>query len=382
MELDGRRIRDAATLEADVCIVGAGPAGLVLAREFIGASREVIVLESGGFEHDDAIQKLNDGTIVGDPYVGLRQTRHRRIGGTAHTWNTPVGGEIGAKYVPLDPWDLEERRGDGPSGWPFAFSHLEPFYHRAQALCGLGPFQYDAIPWSEKDKPCLPLDGANLTTRVYQFGLGRPFTQVFGREVAASGNVTLCHHATAAHVESGGVGDKVAGVRAVTRSGTTFRVETSFVVLAAGAVENARLLLLWVESDSSRVSSRAQWIGRCFMEHPRDYALTLYPRSADFAREAAFYDAHAAPDGTVVCGRIALTEQVVRTGLPNASMTLLPRPTVRRPPGGLAGRVVHRVHELGRRLPSGFARPDGVRPWPFRATRRPRRRRPTPCRAP
>jgi hypothetical protein len=70
------------------------------------------------------------------------------------------------------------------------------------------------------------------------------------------------------------------------------------VVLAGGAVENARLLL------ASGLGSA--WVGRCFMEHPRDSALVLRPRSSRLYRDVAFYDLHVARDGTAVVGRLAL----------------------------------------------------------------------------
>ena len=35
-------------LNTDICIVGAGAAGIAMAREFIGTSYSVVVLEGGG----------------------------------------------------------------------------------------------------------------------------------------------------------------------------------------------------------------------------------------------------------------------------------------------------------------------------------------------
>ena len=52
MILDARKIPDGQVLEADVCIIGAGAAGISLAREFRNKRFRVILLESGGFEPD------------------------------------------------------------------------------------------------------------------------------------------------------------------------------------------------------------------------------------------------------------------------------------------------------------------------------------------
>ena len=119
-------------VDAEYCIVGAGPAGLALAFELGSAGHDVVVLESGGLVLDPAAQSLNEGVVVGPPYAGLAATRHRQVGGTARIWNTPVAGESGAKYVPLDPADFAD--------WPFDAGALAPWYERAQHLCGLGRF--------------------------------------------------------------------------------------------------------------------------------------------------------------------------------------------------------------------------------------------------
>jgi choline dehydrogenase-like flavoprotein len=62
------------------------------------------------------------------------------------------------------------------------------------------------------------------------------------------------------------------------------------------------------------------------MEHPRDRALSLQPYSPRLFSEARFYDPDLAKDGTLICGRVGLSEGAVLTeGLPNASVTLLPK---------------------------------------------------------
>ncbi len=359
MELDARKISDGTVLEADLCIIGAGPAGIALAREIIGRSASVLILESGGPGPETSIQKLNDGRVVGDRYVGLRQSRRRAIGGTTHLWNTSVAGAKGAKYVPLDPCDFAAQADLPHTRWPFDYSHLEPFYRRAQAFCRLGPFRYEGEDWFDPELRGLPL-GECLSTKVYQFGDGDIFTRLYPEEICAGGNISLCHHATVCGLETDAGGKKVVAAKLARLSGTQFRARAKIFVLAAGAIENARLLLLSDGSRSTAPGNRHGWVGRCFMEHLRDYALRFIPRSPELFSRARFYDVHSAPDGSIIGGRIALAESAVRNhSLPNASVTLFPRLKT----WPFSGRLARRLWRLARRRPTmgyGWSRVDDL----------------------
>ena len=324
MLLDPRRVTDATTLDTDVCIVGAGPAGLVLATEL--ASRcDVIILESGGDRAEPEAQALNDGDLIGDEYAGLRATRHRQVGGTSHLWNTPVGGAPGAKYAPLDALDFERTDGGATGDWPFGLTELREYYARAQRVCGLGPFAYDAAPWVQPGHEPWPQTGV-LVSRVYQLGTRQALLDPLRTAVDRATNVRLCTHATvvALHREDGG--RRVGRVAIATAGRGAWSVRARRVVVAAGAVENARLLLL-MDDASGCAGDASGWLGRGFMEHPRDSAIVLRPRSGDLYAASSFYDVHRAADGTCILGRLALAEEALRSGeLPNASATLLARP--------------------------------------------------------
>ncbi len=350
MELDARRFPSGIQLEADLCIIGAGPAGIALARELIGLNLAVLVLESGGLGPDEGIQDLNEGTVVGGPYAGLRQTRYRSAGGAVHLWNTPVGREAGGKYVPLDPWDFDQRQEVPLSGWPFDRSHLEPFYERAQEVCGLGRFAYEGNEWSDGQSPVLTLATDHMTTGVYQFGTAHVLTGRNVRNVRASSNVRLCHHATVRNLETDDTGRRVIGAEVALLTGRRLHVRAATYVLSAGAIENARLLLLSGGGGPDAPGNRYGWVGRCFMEHPRDYSLTLIPHSPNLFGEARFFDAHRASDGTIIVGRLALQEKAIRSvRLPNASVTLLPREKALAEVSGTARRLLARVGRFGRR---------------------------------
>ena len=324
MLLDARHFSSGTTLDTDLCIVGAGPAGLVLAAE-LGGRCDSIILESGGDHAEPDDQALNDGDLIGNEYADLRATRHRQVGGTSNIWNTPVAGDAGAKYAPLDLLDFERGSGRPHGDWPFGFTELRDDYARAQRLCGLGPFSYDAAAWAQAGREAWADTGV-LVSRVYQLATRHALLSPLRAAVARATNARLCTHATVVALH------RDAGARLVTRlsvatpGGKPWEVRATRVVLAAGAVENARLLLL-TDDGAGRAENASGWLGRGFMEHPRDSAIVLRPRSGDFHATSGFYDVHHSGDGTWILGRLALGDPALRAaGVPNASATLLARP--------------------------------------------------------
>ena len=68
MFLDFKTIKHDAVIQSDLCIIGAGAAGITIARELIGKSHRVCLVESGGLEYEPMTQSLADGESIGLPY--------------------------------------------------------------------------------------------------------------------------------------------------------------------------------------------------------------------------------------------------------------------------------------------------------------------------
>jgi len=345
MQLEGRTLSDGAHLESDLCIVGAGPAGLSLAAQFGGGRTSVVVLESGSWKEEPAPQLLNRGRVEGDPYAGLEATRRRQIGGSTWLWNTPLAATEGAKFVPLDPLDFRGEGGRPP--WPFQFQDLEPYYRRAQAVAGLGPLQYEASAWKLPPLP-IPADHPTFASRVYQFGLRDTFSRTLPAMLRRDPHILLCHGATATRLRWNG--RAVVAVEATTASGNRITVGTRRLVLAGGGIESTRILM--VETDAGRLEDESGWLGRGFMEHPRDFSMTIATTSRAVFERLEFFDAHRI-DGVPVCGRIALQESaIVDQDLLNASVTFLPI--------GRPRRQVHwRIQAMARRIGWNLCWPPG-----------------------
>ena len=127
MITDALSVQPAGTvLETDVCIVGAGAAGITLAREFVNSRLHVVLLESGAMQPDNATQNLYAGINVGHRYFDPVDCRLRYFGGTTNHW--------GGWCMPLDPIDFQQRAEFPYSGWPFDRSYLDPWYRRAQEI--------------------------------------------------------------------------------------------------------------------------------------------------------------------------------------------------------------------------------------------------------
>jgi choline dehydrogenase-like flavoprotein len=84
---DLRAIPADATLEADVCVVGSGPAGATVALELAYGNSKVIVVESGGLQRDTEVDQLNEIENTGWPRIMDQWlVRNRMLGGTSNTW--------------------------------------------------------------------------------------------------------------------------------------------------------------------------------------------------------------------------------------------------------------------------------------------------------
>jgi choline dehydrogenase-like flavoprotein len=349
---DAREVPAGTRLETDVCIVGAGAAGITLARELGRAPVRVVVLESGGLAPDRRTQSLLRGERAGVPYFPLDWIRTAALGGTTDQW--------GGQCRPLDEIDFEARPGIPGSGWPFDRAHLAPHYERAQAVCQLGPPVWEAAAWQDPaTRPALPLAGDRVLTAIFQLSPPTRFGREYREDLARAARVTVYLHASATELDVTDEGDAVREVRAACLRGPRFRVSARVVVLAAGGIETPRLLLLSNHAHPAGLGNAHDLVGRYFMEHlHRDCG---HLELGDPAFSPALYGPHVV-GSTCIKGALALTPETLRReGLLGYSALLdsrLPTPIQR------LRTVVRRVL-----LPEGLA-------WRIRTARARRRRNP------
>ena len=133
---DARQIASGEKLEAEICIIGAGAAGITIAKSLENLDARVLLLESGGEEFENATFELTRALNVGRPYPILPGSRLRYFGGTTNHW--------GGHCAPMRSINFEPSPWIPYSGWPFGRADLEPYYRRAHDIIDLGPFRYDA----------------------------------------------------------------------------------------------------------------------------------------------------------------------------------------------------------------------------------------------
>ena len=304
-----REIAGDEQVEADVCIVGAGPAGISVARELIGNGARVWLLDSGGRDVERHAQRLNRGQSVGYPIHRPHQSRVRAFGGTTRHWVAP-GDETWAAR-PLDPIDFEVRPWIRYSGWPLDRVHLDPYYARAQGVCQLGPFDYAPSRWSDTTRTTpLPLPPDAVETTLFQHGTAG--FEGYYQEIVRAPNVTLLLHASVVDLATGEDHGRVDRVEVRRDDGTRCFVRARLVVLAAGGIENPRLLLLSRRVHRRGLGNDRDVVGRFFAERLSARTGYIVPASPDVLRGAALYAVHPVAPAVRVQGALRLRDATQR----------------------------------------------------------------------
>ena len=237
-------------LDADVCIVGAGAAGITLALEFLGTGHTVLVVESGGERHEERVQELSetdcDARLL---HRSLTWGRPRVLGGATTLWAGLV--------MPLDELDFRPREWVPAGGWPFELSELAPYYRRAERLLGLEPSSYREDDWPARSPRPPTLKAGGVRFRFSRFSPALDLGRAHRPRLASAPNVTVLLHASAVRLVADENG--VERVELASLNGRRSSAIAGHFVLCCGAVEAARLLL------ASRLGNGL--VGRYFQEH-------------------------------------------------------------------------------------------------------------------
>lgn len=257
-----------------VVVVGAGAVGVHLAVQLARRGRQVVLLEAG----DHALDSYPDETfeVVGRAHEGVRIGRSVALGGTTNLW----GGQL-VEFMPID---FDGRDWLPGSRWPIRYDEVTPYYPPTYEAMGIEPgVQRDAPVWDTLRKTPPEL-GEGVEVFLTRWMRVPNVASHFREEVEKNPKLIVVMGAKAVGFE--GEATAVTAVRVAGVDGAEHTVRGGRFVLAAGTIENARLLL----HTADDASWPCPWagndnVGRWFQDHLGGRLAYIKPRNAK-----AFYD--------------------------------------------------------------------------------------------
>ena len=275
MHIDARQLDDHSVIEGDICIIGAGAAGITMALELENSPYKVILLEGGGFEYDDKVQELYNGKLIGHPYYPMKSSRLHYFGGSTGHW--------GGMCSTFDDIDFRQRDWVEHSGWPIKREDIASYYPKAHTILDLGPYEWDVKYW-QKQNPLLiplPLDENVIWSKMWQFS---PPTRFGAKYKDAVVNAKNIHLFTYANVTDISAAENISTINEVTiknYTGKQHTVKARYFVLACCAIQNARILLACNKQAPAGLGNDNDIVGRYFMEHVEIDSGELWLKKSD-----------------------------------------------------------------------------------------------------
>lgn len=241
-------------LHYDVCVCGAGPAGISIARVLANAGKRVALIEGGGLEYSEDSQDIYRGKSIGYQYWdGLFTNRLRYLGGTSNHW--------GGRCSYFDPVDFELRSYHGMPGWPISRDEVMQWAKQAQSIVDISDQAFAG------SIPDVKWQGPDFRYSDVAHSPPTRFKTKYFRELKDSTNIDLYVNANLTDIRLENSLDSVSGIEVRNYGSGRFVFSARNYVLAFGAIENARMLLNADKQISRGIGNHGDMVGRCFMEH-------------------------------------------------------------------------------------------------------------------
>jgi choline dehydrogenase-like flavoprotein len=309
-------------LKADVCIAGAGPAGIVLALTLAELGITSVLLEAGAMEPPGVEGRdPYKGEVSGLPYP-LSDSRLRYFGGSSNHW--------GGWCKPLDDIDFQQRSNAPLPSWPISLEDLEPHYRKSLEWCEIHSSDFDTSTSISDSATELDFTKeSGFTTRLFRFSPPTRFGPRYRDAIESSNLVQCVTDATLVAMDSDA--ETVTSVYAASPGGAQVKVIANRFVLAMGGIENARFLLHVADSGHAEFGNQSDLLGCCFMDHFGFHPgyLVTRPGLKHYRHDQ---------DGVVIMPVVTLSQkQQVALDLPSVCMMLTPdAPSEQLPPAYFA----------------------------------------------
>jgi len=263
MFIDAETLQNELTIHSDITVVGAGPAGIVLALELAKAGYEVALIESGRFEFSEPIQKLGDASYF-DPkfHAPMSECTRRQVGGTSNIW--------GGRCVPYDPVDFDQRNYIPDSSWPITYEELETYFQKAcdYFFCGKAEFDIKNIADIKQKSivPGLP-DEEVLTSTLERWSLPTNFGKEYFNELKQYERIKLLYSLSCTEIITNDAGKQVEAIQAKTLGGKTIHLKSAKYILAGGALNTTRLLMASDRKHLGGIGNHSGLLGKFYMGH-------------------------------------------------------------------------------------------------------------------
>ena len=237
---------------AEFCVIGSGPAGMTVARKLAAAGRKVFLFEGGGEEISEESQDIYKGKVVAGDYVPLDACRLRYLGGTSNHWSgfchaMPAEVFEGHRNMPL-------------SAWPIKKGDLDPYAREAQDILDINlkaerHFDSDFF---------IRASGRSPPTR---------FKEKYYEELKNSQNLYVFLNGNLVALDTNA--ERIVSASFTNYDNVSRVVRADTYVLAAGGIENSRILLYNNRRQKYLLVKSTKILGKYFMEHPIDRSASI-----------------------------------------------------------------------------------------------------------
>jgi len=250
------------SIETSVCVIGAGPAGLLAAKKLSDAGKPVIVLESGGVKPNSHFKSLNNINIQAATYKRAIDGRVRSLGGTSTVW--------GGCLLPLAEHDFEKRDYIGLEAWPITKNDIAHYQADIEKIFGVDSTSYeDDIFSSHHLSKNLPRSAYGLTTRWPKFPTFKNYNvaDILKDDIYKSRQLDVWTNATVYDFDINVLNGRVVSVSAKNFNGKTLTIFAENFIIACGTLEATRLLLLLDRKVDQGFFSKYNILGHYFHDH-------------------------------------------------------------------------------------------------------------------